>query len=263
MVDSKFSTITELPNTMVTEEQLQRAHQRYVFASQYIKNSNTLEVGCGGGQGLNILAKQSKSLIGCDIDDSNIQTCTTTYKGRDNIKIDNLNAEELSYADNSFDLIVLFETIYYLNDAKIFLKNMYRMLKDGGYLIISTANKDWPEFNPSPFSTKYYSVPELYTLANKAGFEVGMYASFPDNKDSIKSKIVSFIKRVAVRINLMPKTMRGKVLFKRIFMGKLIKYPTMLEKNMYEYQEPKKISQKIEDTLHTAIFSVCMKPIKT
>ena len=259
MKEKDFSTITELPFTKVTKDQLERAHQRYIFASDYVNNGNVLEIGCGGGQGLGILAESSKSVTGCDINKSNINTCNSTYKDDDKIKFEKLDAEKLDYDDNSFELIVLFETIYYLNNVELFMENIFRMLKKGGYLIISTANKDWPEFNPSPYSTKYFSVPELYDLTKSIGFEVEMYASFSDHKNSIKAKIISLIKRTAVRLNLMPKTMRGKILFKHIFMGSLVEYPSVLEKNMFDYQPPNTISVKKNDNIHTAIFAVCTR----
>ena len=259
MTEKDFSTITELPFTKVTKDQLERAHQRYVFASVYVNNGNVLEIGCGGGQGLGILAESSKSVTGCDIDKSNINTCNSTYKDDDKIKIEKLNAEKLDYDDNSFELIVLFETIYYLNNVELFMENIFRMLKKDGYLIISTANKDWPEFNPSPYSTKYFSVPDLYKLTKSFGFDVIMYASFPDIKNSVKSKIIASIKRLAVTLNLMPKTMRGKVLYKRLFMGSLIEYPKMLTKNMFKYQAPSIISMDQKDDIHTAIFALCKK----
>jgi len=253
-----YSTITELPLTKVTKEQLERAHQRYVFASNYTNNGDVLEIGCGGGQGLGILVESSKSVTGCDINESNIHICNSTYKDNKKVKIEKLDAEALD-SNNNYDLIVLFETIYYLHNIELFLENIFKMLKSGGNLIISTANKDWPEFNPSPYSTKYFSVPELYNLTKSIGFKVQMYASFPDRKNSIKAKMISLIKRTAVKLNLMPKTMRGKVIYKRIFMGNLMEYPSMLRKNMFKYEMPAIISGQQKDDIHTAIFALCKK----
>jgi len=51
--------------------------------------------------------------------------------------------------------------------------------------------------------------------------------------------------------------MRGKILLKRIFMGSLVEYPNVLEKNMFDYQPPELISVKQKDDIHTVIFAVC------
>ena len=77
-----FSTITELPNTMVTSMQIKRAHHRYMLASDYINNGDSiLEIACGGGQGLGILAEKAKNVVGIDVDFSNIETCQKSYNG--------------------------------------------------------------------------------------------------------------------------------------------------------------------------------------
>ena len=33
-----------------------------------------------------------------------------------------------------------------------------------GILLIATANKDWAEFDPGPFSTRYFTLPDLGEL---------------------------------------------------------------------------------------------------
>ena len=156
---NNYNTITELPESNVTKTQLQRAHQRYVFAGKYCKNNRVMEIGCGAGQGLEILSREAKSVLGCDIDDTNLKICNNTYSNYKKIDIRKINADKLEFEDESFDVIILFETIYYLKDVTTFLKKIYRILSDKGYLIICTANKDWREFNPSPYSIKYFSVP--------------------------------------------------------------------------------------------------------
>ena len=56
--ETNYSTITELPKSKVAVIQIQRAHHRYVFASAYCKpDEKTLEIACGGGQGLGILSE--------------------------------------------------------------------------------------------------------------------------------------------------------------------------------------------------------------
>jgi|APSaa5957512535_1039671.scaffolds.fasta_scaffold94513_2 ubiquinone/menaquinone biosynthesis C-methylase UbiE len=254
-----YSSITELPNTMVTNIQLKRAHQRYVFASKHCDGKVVLEIGCGGGQGLEILSAKAKKVIGCDIDDSNIELCRATYKDRPAIEILKMNANNLEFQDRSVDVIVLFETIYYLKEVTKFFLEANRILSKDGRLIICTTNKDWPNFNPSPFSTQYFSVMELCQLSLANGFNIDMYASFPDIQINLLSKLISFIKRVAVKHHFMPKTMKGKVLLKKIFQGKMVTYPKILNKDLFDYESPIIIPTDKNDTIHTAIFAVCRK----
>jgi hypothetical protein len=57
----------------------------------------------------------------------------------------------------------------------------------------------------------------------------------------------------------MPKTMKGKVLFKKLFVGRLVTYPEKLQHNLFDYEDPVKIPIDKRDTIHTAIFAVCKK----
>ena len=86
-----------------------------------------------------------------------------------------------------------------------------------------------------------------------------MYASFPDEHNKIASKLSSFIKRTAVKFQLIPKTMKGKVLLKKLFLGDMVTYPKKLTKELFVYEDPISIPNDKKDTLHTAIFAVCQK----
>ena len=97
---------------------------------------------------------------------------------------------------------------------------MRRVLGDGSVLLIATVNKDWSEFNPSPFSTRYFSVSELGKLLKDNGFNVEFYGAFSALPNGLKKGVIAFIKRIAVGFHLIPKTMKGKEFFKRIFFGK-------------------------------------------
>ena len=255
----KYSTITELPGTLVTDMQLRRAHQRYMYAKEYCDGGNILELGCGGGQGLELLSNNANAIIGCDIDENNLEKAKSIYSSHSKITLKNMDAEKLLLDDHSINTIILFETIYYINQVRLFFLEAYRILKQNGYIIICTANKDWPYFNPSPYSVQYYSVPELYNIASSFGFDVKMYGSFPDFHDTTISKVISYIKQAAIKFNVMPTTMKGKVLLKEIFIGNMVKYPDKLTEDLFAYIPPSPISHNTIDRIHTAIFAVCKK----
>ena len=254
-----YYTITELPGTQVTELQIRRSYQRYTFASNLIKGGYVLEVGCGGGQGLSLLNKNAEKVIGCDIDKNNLKIAQSTYRDSDSIDIIEMSAEKLEFEENFFSAIIVFETIYYIKDIKSFLKKCFTLLNKDGKLIICSANKDWPEFNPSPFSTKYFSVPELNDILSKEGFSVNLFGGFPDKKDSTKQKTISLIKKIAVYLHLIPRTMKGKVLLKKLFLGKTVLFPKKLDDQICNYLEPKPISKTEIDNINTAIFAVAKK----
>lgn len=62
-----------------------------------------------------------------------------------------------------------------------------------------------------------------------------LYGSCRVKADTIQDKLISLIKRMAVSLHLMPKTMKGKELFKRLFLGKLTPLPSEIDDGMAEY----------------------------
>lgn len=251
-----YSTITELPGAKVTKLQLEREVHRYAFGASYCEDKDVLEVACGGGQGLGLLARTARRVVGGDCDKANLTHAHETYRGREDVKVVELDAHELPFGNNEFDVVLLYEAIYYLKHPEKFLDECRRVLRDGGTIVVCTANKNWPDFNPSPFSHSYFSVPEMRDLFARKGFSVEFFGAFPDHRDSFGAKLRSFIKRMVVKFNLMPKSMKGKVLFKRIFYGNMVVLPRELVPGSCAYEPPLSLPDDRENTLYTAIFAV-------
>ncbi|MBI2500397.1 MAG: class I SAM-dependent methyltransferase [Deltaproteobacteria bacterium] len=250
-----YSTITELPDSLVMPIQIRRTYSRYLFGSLYCEGRDVLEVACGGGQGLGLLAKKARKVVGGDYEEKNLAYARQTYKGQGKIEIVSLDAHDLKLPDRSFDVILLYEAIYYLHSPEKFLQECRRVLRPGGVLILCTANKDWPDFNPSPFSHRYFSVPELNRFLGENGFRPKFYGAFPDDPAE-GSRLRSLIKKVAVKLHLIPKTMKGKVLLKRLFFGGLVKLPWELKEGDATYEEPVALPADQVDTVHTALYAV-------
>jgi ubiquinone/menaquinone biosynthesis C-methylase UbiE len=250
-----YSTITELPESNVTPLQLERAYSRYMFGALFCKGKDVLEVACGGGQGLALLAQHAKKVVGGDIEENNLAYARDTYRDDRCVQVVRLDAQNLTFDDDSFDVVLLYEAIYYLEDPEQFMSECVRVLRSRGMIVICTANQDWPGFNPSPFSRSYFSVPELSRLCEKYGLKVELYGAFPDNSTAIKS----FLKKVAVRLHLIPGTMKGKVLLKKIFYGSLVTLPKKLQQGSFSYTPPVLIPSDHIDSTHTAIFAVARK----
>jgi hypothetical protein len=63
-------------------------------------------------------------------------------------------------------------------------------------------------------------VPVLGKLLQDNGFNVEFYGAFSALPKGVSGKTIAAIKRIAVSLHLIPKTMKGKEFFKRIFFGK-------------------------------------------
>ncbi|OFW23112.1 MAG: hypothetical protein A3G21_00890 [Acidobacteria bacterium RIFCSPLOWO2_12_FULL_66_21] len=90
---------------------------------------------------------------------------------RDCSNVLQMNARGMPFANSSFDLVVLFEALYNLPDAELFMSDCRRVLSPGGTVLLSSVNPEWRGGSPSPMSTRYFSVLELELLLRRHSFE--------------------------------------------------------------------------------------------
>lgn len=72
----------------------------------------------------------------------------------------------------------------------------------------------------------------------------------------LKGKMVSLIKKAAIKLHLMPKTMKGKEKLKRIFMGKLKPLPPEITDGLAEYIPPTPIPHDVPNADYKVLFAV-------
>lgn len=75
----------------------------------------------------------------------------------------------------------------------------------------------------------------------RAGFTVELLVGYPESKKGMINQLLGVVRKVALRFQLIPKTMRGKEKLKRLLYGKLSPLPTELTDNVGEYQPPIRI----------------------
>lgn len=247
-----YLPITELSGDEVTQEQVDRLCNRYYWAGTYCSDKDVLEVACGTGQGLGYLSSLAKSVCAGDYSSEILKIAKAHYGNR--ISLLQLDAQSLPFPDGSKDVIILFEAIYYIPSAEKFVNECRRVLRNGGIVLIATANKDLYDFNPSPHSFKYYGVVELNELFTKRDFSIQCYGNTPVNNLSWRQRIFRPVKKIAVRLDLIPKTSKGKKIFKRLVFGNFIKLPPEVKEGMVSYQEPKKLSLDYPDRDHKVIY---------
>jgi SAM-dependent methyltransferase len=82
----------------------------------------------------------------------------------------------IPFPDAEFDAVVTFETIEHIEDDAVYVAEIWRVLKPGGVLLLSTPNKDTssPEGPPSnPWHRREYRLDDLRRLlATFANVEV-------------------------------------------------------------------------------------------
>lgn len=165
---SDFTAITEMPGGLVTSEQRARLWQRYTLATAHAAGRRVLEVACGAGLGLGVVAEKADWLIGGDFTAPVLEMAHRHYGGA--VPLARFDAQRLPFRDGSLDLILCFEAIYYFPQVGSFLAECRRVLAGGGLLVIGSENRAWPHFAPGPLSVRYYAAPELNALLIEAGF---------------------------------------------------------------------------------------------
>jgi SAM-dependent methyltransferase len=218
---------------------------RYHLARQYVAGKEVLEVACGSGYGLGYLASDAKIAVGGDIDLTNCRRTKGKYPNRSNMAVINLDAEHLPFQKDSFDVLILFEALYYIRDALRFFAEARRVLRPGGTLALSSVNCIWGGFNPSPFSTRYFTAAEIALALSDAGFETRILAGFPEETNH-SHLVKAAVRKLAISLALIPKSMKGKQFLKRVFYGKLTPIPDELADGVGQV-EPLSDVQKLGD----------------
>lgn len=232
-IQTDFTTVTELPGTGATPETLSMLFTRYKTAADLSKGKDVLEVACGPGLGLGYLLQHAKSVTAGDYDPKIVALAQKHYGDR--IDIRQIDAQSLPFEDGSFDVVLMLEALYFVPDAAKFMEEARRVLRPGGTLFVASPNKEFESFNPAPYSTRYFTASEYQGLFSQHGFTVEVKAGFPEGKRGLKSKIFSLIRKVAVSLHLIPKTMGGKEAIKRLLYGKLDPFPEEVDETTGEF----------------------------
>src|SRR5688572_28831304 len=216
--------ITDVAGEPAGATQRERLVARYHWAAGYCDAADVIEVACGTGQGLGLLRKRARSLIGCDLSLENLERVRSTYGS--SIPIARADAQVLPFESASLDVVILLETLYFLPVPDAFLAEAFRVLRPGGRCLISTINKDCPDFNPNhPLYFNHYGAPELAAKLKSHGLEPACFGIIPLDQPSLRSKLFRPVKQVAVKLNLIPDSMQARLLLKRIVFGRLEPMP--------------------------------------
>lgn len=226
-----YTPITELPGSGLTSEQWARIHHRYTLACDLAPNRRTLEVACGAGSGLPALARHARFVVGGDYTPAVLARAQEAIQlAGGTVALAQFDAQRLPFAEHSFDLILFFEAVYYLQNTDDFLKEARRVLAPGGTLLLGTENPDWPEFMPGKLSTRYLNIPELYRLLLRYGFDnVDCFGAFPVTTYSRRQQWLARLRRYLLRRGWLPNHPALRRYLQRLGYGTLYTLPPFLE----------------------------------
>ena len=114
---------------------------RYFLARDLCRGLDVLDVAAGEGYGTALLAQVAHSVVGVDISAEAVAHAAEAYRGP-NFRFLEGDARCLPLADASVDAVVSFETIEHLWEHNQFLAEVRRVLRPGGWLIVSSPERD-------------------------------------------------------------------------------------------------------------------------
>jgi len=141
---------------------------RYAFALEYIKDKEVVDIASGEGYGSHLLASRANNVIGIDKSDEAIGHAKAKYK-KNNLQYIQGSADKIPVDSNSIDVVVSFETIEHHDQHHEMMKEIKRILKSDGILIISSPDKMY--YSDVPEYKNEYHIKELYFDEFKALIE--------------------------------------------------------------------------------------------
>ncbi|MBJ7608242.1 MAG: methyltransferase domain-containing protein [Candidatus Dormibacteraeota bacterium] len=103
---------------------------------------DVLDIGAGAGYGAAILGTTAKSVIGVDLDASAVAYSTAHYASH-NVRFETGSAVDLGLIDDaSVDVAVCFEVIEHVAEQEETMRNIRRVLRPGGFLIVSSPDRE-------------------------------------------------------------------------------------------------------------------------
>ena len=170
------------------EEMLERMNQSHYEVTGWAlsyweiqEDDRVLDIGCGGGATLHRMAEKVTSGHVTGVDYSDVSVETSRRNNEKNIKRGKMDVlegsvENLPFADDFFDKIITVESFYFWPDPQENLKEVRRVLKEGGtfLLVADTYNKEGLDPKTLENICRFHlftpTAEEFRKLFEKAGF---------------------------------------------------------------------------------------------
>ena len=129
-----------------------------------------LDVGCGSGWAVYEMSRYATKgrLIGIDISPAMVAKAGSSYGEPDRVTFLHGEAEQIPLEDNSFDLAVSFESVFFWPDLSKALTEIHRVLAPGGRVVIFTGIYEGMKFQRFKLKISRFFVGNIAILVRKA-----------------------------------------------------------------------------------------------
>lgn len=132
---------------------------RYTAVKDMVAGKTVLDIASGEGFGSFFMAQHASHVTGVDVAEDAISHAKLRY-ARDNLEFKVGSCSDIPLGDASVDVVVSFETIEHHDEHEQMMREIRRVLKPGGVLIISSPDKR--EYSDIPRTKNPHHVKELY-----------------------------------------------------------------------------------------------------
>ena len=118
---------------------------RFAQFLQDVKPQNILDVATGSGSFIGLIRQlygDYRSIVGIDALSIAVRTATKNHQDDSRIRFERMDAEQMRFRRNSFDLVCLSNSLHHLADTDKVLREMHRVKKPDGYVLISEMVSD-------------------------------------------------------------------------------------------------------------------------
>jgi ubiquinone/menaquinone biosynthesis C-methylase UbiE len=141
--------------------QIQYEHlHRYGLCLDIVAGRDVLDIASGEGYGSALLARAAGSVVGIDVDPLAVQHAAGRYADQANLRFMSGDCTNIPVASESIDVVISFETLEHITAHDEMLKEVRRVLRPDGCLIISTPDK--LIYSDRPAYRNEFHVRELY-----------------------------------------------------------------------------------------------------
>lgn len=132
----------------------------------YDRCKKVLDAGCGGGRNLIYFLKNNYEVSGIDPNPgaiSAVQQLATTLSPANTGSFTVASAENLPFADETFDLVISSAVLHFADNPDHFeqmIRSMWRVLKPGGYFFARLASDTGIETLVQPLGNGRYLLPD-------------------------------------------------------------------------------------------------------
>jgi 2-polyprenyl-3-methyl-5-hydroxy-6-metoxy-1,4-benzoquinol methylase len=230
-INESYSQRKSVDATIIKESRLSTAESQVELVKKYKDGVQLLDIGCGEGFFVFNASKAGYTTKGIEISQDAAEYARREF----DLDVEAKPFEELRFADNHFDVVTLWQVLEHVPYPLMILKEVHRILKPGGLLVVSTPNiegipakifrRRW--WNIRRLHINQFTVKTLTYMLDRAGFKRVFSTSYKEYI-SLSMLVIPLLRHLKVyeraKALFRPSSISGKIMNKLMLV-----YPSRLD----------------------------------